>query len=60
MSVAVRVPPRVAGVPPMVRVEFVSERAIVFAERRLTPIVEVETTLPVLSVLRSALVRLVR
>ena len=60
LSVAVRVPPRVAGVPPIVRVELESERAIVLADRRLVPIVVVETSLPVLSVPKRELVREVK
>ena len=56
-KVAVRVPPRVAGVPPIVSVELVSDRAMVFAERRFTPMEVVATSLPVLSVPRSAFVR---
>lgn len=59
LRVAVRMPPSVAGVPPIVRVEFESERAIVLAERRLVPIVVVATTLPLLSVPRRDEVRLV-
>ena len=57
--VRVMVPPRATDPPPVNPDPAVTVRAPELVRREL-PIVEVETTLPVLSVLRSALVRLVR